>query len=118
MAVNRKKALGYGGLALSAFAAAVLVSSALAQGGGFQGGPGGQGPGFGQGQGQPGRGVMMPPMGFAGPATMVGDEKNLYILQGNRLIKVRKSDLGVEAEKQLPMPRPQPGGPGEVRPMD
>jgi len=112
MVFNRKKALGLGGVVLSAVAVTILVSSALAQGGGFQGGPGGQGGGFPGGQGQPGRGFQFQPMGIGGPSTMIGDERNIYILQGNRLIKVKKSDLSIEAEKQIPMPRPQPGGPG------
>lgn len=123
MVFNRNRILGFGGLALTGVVATVLINSAYAQdnktapqmgGGGFQGGVGGQGGGFGQmGQpGQPGRGFQFQPMGMGGAPTMIGDEKNLYILQGNRLIKVKKSDLSVEAEKQLPTPRPPQGGPG------
>lgn len=111
MVFNRNKTLGLGGLALASVAVAILVNSALAQGGGFQGGPGGA-------PGQPGRGFQFQPMGIGGPSTMIGDERNLYILQGNRLIKVKKSDLSIEAEKQLPMPRPQPGGPGNRPPLE
>lgn len=139
MVFNRNRILGLGGLVLTGVAVTVLVNSAFAQGGatvrqgggGFQGGAGGQGGGFGQGgagggfgqPGQPGRGFQFQPMGMGGAPTMIGDEKNLFILQGNRLIKVKKSDLSIEAEKQLPNPRPPqgggaPGGPGGMPPLE
>lgn|GEM_PF-3097521 len=112
IAFNRNKLLGLGGLALSAVIATVLINSASAQGG-----PSGLGDGFGGPQDQPGRGFQFPPIGIGGPSRMVGDEKNLYILQGNRLVKVKKADLSVESERMLPMPRPpQPGAP-DVAPM-
>ena len=40
---------------------------------------------------------------------MVDDDQNLYILQGNRLFKVSKSDLKVLKESNLPMPQPLNG---------
>lgn len=49
--------------------------------------------------------------GGMGGATMVDDDAHLYILQGNRLFKVGKSDLRVLKEAMLPMGQPmdQPG---------
>lgn len=116
MISNRNKVLGIGGLALAGVVAVVLVNSAFAQGG--QGG--GQAGGFAGGQGgQGGRGMMFQPMGMGGPSAMIGDEKNVYILQGNRLFKVKKSDLSIEAEKQIGGVRPpQGGGPGNMPPLE
>ena len=78
------------------------------------GGPPAQGqPGFG---GPPGQAGMMQNrgMGGGGGATMVADGDSLYILQGNHLFKVGKSDLKVVKEGILPMPGPMGGGrPGE-----
>lgn len=48
----------------------------------------------------------MPPMG-PGPSTMIVDGGYLYILQGNRLLKVNKNDLKVERETMLPPMRGQ-----------
>lgn len=53
-------------------------------------------------------GIGMRQGGFGG-ATMVDDDQNLYILQGNRLFKVSKSDLKVLKESNLPMPQPLNG---------
>ncbi|MEQ1823813.1 MAG: hypothetical protein ABL949_15000 [Fimbriimonadaceae bacterium] len=79
------------------------------QGGPGQGGPGQGGPGsFRPGQG--GQGGMM--MGGGGGGTaMVEDGSNLFILQGNRVFKLSKSDLKVVAQGELPRPQ-MPGGPG------
>ena len=44
---------------------------------------------------------------------MVADGDSLYILQGNRLFKVSKSDLKVVKEGQLPMNPPMGGGGGQ-----
>lgn len=73
-----------------------------------QGFPGQQpGQGFQPGQGPIGGGMQM--MG-GGPATMIDDQENIYILRGNQLFKVRKSDLRVVAQGELPFqgPRPMP----------
>ena len=54
--------------------------------------------------------MMMQNRGMGGGATMVADSDNLYILQGNRLFKVSKSDLKVVKEGQLPMNPPKDEG--------
>lgn len=84
------------------------------QGGGFggppQGGPG-QGPGQGQfrpGQPMQGGGMMMG--GGGGGTAMVEDGSHLFIVQGNRVFKLGKSDLKVIAAGELPRPQMQ-GGP-------
>lgn len=66
--------------------------------------PGLQGPG--QPPQGPGPGPMM--MGGGG-AAMVVDGDFLYIVQGNRIFKVRKSNLEVAATGQLGMGRPAGG---------
>lgn len=81
------------------------------------------GPGAQRGQGQPGQpgqfgpqgpgGGMM--MGGGGGTAMVVDADSLYIVQGNRLFKVRKSNLEVIAQGTLPMMRP-PEGIGNTAP--
>ena len=81
--------------------------------GGQGGGPGGQGGGPG-GFGGPGGGGQGGRGGFGGgggSAAMVEDSTSLYILQGNRLFKISKSDLRVEKQGELPAP-PRPGGVG------
>lgn len=60
---------------------------------------------------QGGPGGMMMRMGGGGAPVMIDDAQNLYILAGNRLFKVSKSDLDVVAEGMLPM-GPPPGGGG------
>lgn len=82
-------------------------------GGGFGGGQPGQPGGFGGPAGQPGgfggQGGMM---GGGGGAAMVVDGNTLYILQGNRLLKVNKNSFAVEKEATLPRPQGQLGRPG------
>jgi hypothetical protein len=48
-----------------------------------------------------------------GGATMIADGNFLYVLQGNRLMKINKDDLKVAKTGELPMPqgRPNNGGP-------
>lgn len=59
----------------------------------------------GQNQLQRGQQRGMPPqmMGGGGQAVMLQDGQNLYILQGNRIYKLSKSDLDVVALGNLPM---------------
>lgn len=74
--------------------------------GGFQrGGQGGQ-PGFPGGQGGP----MMMGGGGGGGTAIVEEGPYLYIVQGNRMFKVNKSDLKVVAQGELPRPMGGPGG--------
>jgi hypothetical protein len=47
-----------------------------------------------------------------GASTMVDDDSSLYVLQGNRLFKINKSDLRVVKEGMLP------GQPPMARPGD
>ncbi|HRI42861.1 MAG TPA: hypothetical protein PLL78_02110 [Fimbriimonadaceae bacterium] len=71
-----------------------------------QGGP--TQPGFGQpgpGQPFPPPGQMRPGMGGSGVA-MIADGGFLYILQGNRLLKIGKEDLKVVKTGELPGPTP------------
>lgn len=72
-----------------------------------QGGPGqppfGQ-PGFAQPGGPP-AGQMRPGMGGGGVA-MIADGGYLYVLQGNRLLKIGKEDLKVVKTGEIPMPTP------------
>ena len=70
------------------------------QQGGFQGGQGGQG--------GPGGGQMMPPMGGGG--AIAAADGNVYVLQGNRVIKLN-GDLKVVGQTELPRPQGGPGGP-------
>ncbi|HRJ27326.1 MAG TPA: hypothetical protein PLO61_07445 [Fimbriimonadaceae bacterium] len=101
------------------------TSSEDSQAGGRPG-PGQAGPlGPAQGrpqQGQPGPGPMMAPQGPGGmamgpmgggrgEATMVADGSSLYILMGDRLIKVSKADLKIEKETSL-RPTMPAGAPG------
>jgi len=44
----------------------------------------------------------------AGPAAMVADSTHIYILQGNRLLKVNKAEMRVENRLQLPPQEPMP----------
>lgn len=85
--------------------------------GGVQGGPPMAGPQGGmRGGGMPGQG--MPPMmgggmmgGGGGGTAMVTDGDFLFIVQGNRVFKLNKSDLKVVASSDLPRPQmPQGGG--------
>jgi hypothetical protein len=105
---ERLAKLGMGFLALTAIAIpASFVASANAQnppavgpqGGGF----GGQG--F---QGRPPGGLPMMGMGGGGSA-IAADGSSVFILQGNRVIKLDKNSLNVIREVQLPMPQMQPG---------
>ena len=58
--------------------------------------------------------MMMQNRGMGGGgATMVADGDSLYILQGNRMFKVSKSDLRVVKEGNLPMNPPMGGGGGQ-----
>jgi len=68
--------------------------------------PGGPGQGF---FGQPGIGQRLLQ---AAPPVMIGDDRFLYILRGNQLLKVDKADLNVVKQTQLPMMWPFPGNPG------
>ncbi|MFN3684868.1 MAG: hypothetical protein ACK41F_13190 [Fimbriimonadaceae bacterium] len=91
--------------------AAVGVGLAVAQGE-PQGPPrGGPGQGF---LGQPGIGQRLLQ---AAPPVMVGDDRFLYILRGNQLIKVDKAELSVVKQTQLPMMRPFLGEPGAPIPQ-
>lgn len=72
-------------------------------GGGQRGGQGGQGGGF-QGQG------MMMGGGAGGGTTMVEEGSFLFIVQGNRMFKVNKSDLKVVAQGELPRATGRPAG--------
>jgi hypothetical protein len=47
---------------------------------------------------------------LGGNATMVLDNSHLYILRGNTLYRVNKSDLRVSATGELPMPSAPRGG--------
>ncbi|MBS1724481.1 MAG: hypothetical protein JSS66_16180 [Armatimonadetes bacterium] len=51
--------------------------------------------------------AMMPPMPGGGQATMMDGGVYLFILRGNQLLKVRKSDLAVEKMTMLPSPEPR-----------
>lgn len=96
-------------LAALVVAAPFLVTQSFAQNTGEfrqpppggQGGPGGPG-GFGQGPG------FMGGMPGGAPA-MVADNTHVFVLLGNRLIKVNKGDLSIAAEKNLGQP-PRGGG--------
>ena len=59
----------------------------------------------GQNQLQRGQQRGMPPqmMGGGGQAVMIQDGQNLYVLQGNQIYKLSKSDLDVVALGNLPM---------------
>ncbi len=94
--MNKHKWIGAAGVAIAALS--VPVTYSIAQG---------PGPGQGPGQGQPPRGQFQAPMQMGGPggATMVADSDFLYILQGNRLFKVDKRELGVRVTGSLPMPQ-------------
>lgn len=82
------------------------------QGGPGQGGPPGQGGSqFRPSQGMPGGGMMMGGGGGGGGTAMVDDGNSLFIVQGNRVFKLNKSDLKVAAQGELPRPQ-MPGGPG------
>ncbi len=113
---KRLSMFSIGGLALLAAAIPLTLTLATAQvapppdqgvrpgqGGFGQGQPGAAGPGGQFGQRQPG---MM--MGGGGAAAIVADNMFLYIVQGNRLVKVSKADLKVLGETQLG--GPMPGG--------
>ena len=76
--------------------------------GGQGGGPGQGGPGGG-GQGGPGGPGGMPPMGGGGGG-ISADNGNVYVLQGNRVIKLN-SDLKIVGQVELPRPQGGPGGP-------
>lgn len=84
------------------------------QGGGFGQPPAG-GPG-GPPQGQPGGFQNRPMMGGGGGATMIADGNFLYVLQGNRLLKINKDDLKVAKTGELPMMQGGFGGPGDMPP--
>ena len=62
------------------------------------------------GQFQPGGGMMRG--AGMGASTMLDDDSSLYVLQGNRLFKINKSDLRVVKEGMLP------GQPPMARPGD
>jgi hypothetical protein len=47
--------------------------------------------------------------GGGGGTAMVVDGEYLFVIQGSRLFKVRKSNLEVVTQGQLPMMRPQEG---------
>ena len=92
-------------------------------GGGGVGGQGGQGgqpgqPGGGIGRGgmmgQPGMGMgMMPPMNTSVAIAVTAD--SLYIVMGNRVLRLDPKTLAVLAQKDLPSPMPM-GGPGMGQP--
>ena len=101
MTLNRSSLMALSGVSLAVVAVTALVTSSVAQGPARQDYMGDQ-------VKQP---YAPPPMVMQapqGPATMVADGSHLYVLQGNRLLKVKKSDLSVEKEKSL---RPRSGGP-------
>lgn len=51
--------------------------------------------------------------GGGGGATMVEEGNFLFIVQGNRMFKVNKSDLKVVATGELPRPMGGPAGGGQ-----
>ena len=55
-------------------------------------------------------------MGGGGGATMIADGNFLYVLQGNRLLKINKDDLKVAKTGELPMMQGGFGGPGDMPP--
>ncbi|MBI5706060.1 MAG: hypothetical protein HZC36_03610 [Armatimonadetes bacterium] len=80
---------------------------------GGQGLPPGQGPGAGPGGFQRGQGQFPGMMlGPGGGAAMVEDNNFLYVLAGNRLLKVSKTDLKILNEANLGGGMMPPGGPG------
>lgn len=129
--MNTRSSLILGTFAVLALAVPLTLSYSSAQqagetpsqqGGGFgqppAGGPAGQGPGFGPGQppqGQPG-GFQNRPMMGGGGATMIADGNFLYVLQGNRLMKISKEDLKVAKTAELPVMQGGFGGPGDMPP--
>lgn len=129
--MNTRSSLILGTFAVLALAVPLTLSYSSAQQageapssqGGFgqppAGGPAGQGPGFGPGQppqGQPGGFQARPMMGGGGGATMIADGNFLYVLQGNRLLKINKDDLKVAKTAELPMMQGGFGGPGDMPP--
>jgi len=69
--------------------------------------------------GQPMPGGPMPQMrggGMGGPATMVADGDSLYILRGEHLFKVSKSDLRITKVGGIPMDMPMQPNPFDGRP--
>jgi hypothetical protein len=80
---------------------------------GGQGGQGGQAGGFGgqggQGGGFGGQGGQGGPMMGGGGGSISADNGNVYVLQGNRVLKLN-SDLKIVAQVELPRPM-GPGGP-------
>lgn len=99
----------YGVFAAFALAAALLpftISAAFAQGGAAAG------PRPGQGQGLMPTDQRMPIYGGGGPSSMVSDGGHLFIVQGNKVFKVTKSDLKVVAQNDLLPPIYVPGNRG------
>lgn len=137
MTIKTIAGLAAGGAALIALSLPFTLTISQAQGndqGGFgrgqgqgQGFPPGQGnPPQGFGQGQPGQPGFQRPGGgggMGGGAAMVEDANFLYVLQGNRLVKIQKSNLQVVGQGMIGMPdrpgeigAPPPGGAGPKPP--
>ena len=104
--MKRGMLVGLGVLAIGA----PLTIFAQGLGGGQQGDqpPGG---------GQPGMRFQPMGMGGGGGAAIALDSTHLFVVQGNRVFKIRKSDLAIDAQATLPgQQRMQPGGPGGAPP--
>lgn len=108
-------ALGAGVLAAPFFVYSIASAQVAAPQAGPQGGVPGQGQGqfragqFGQGQGGFGGGF-----GGGGGGAIAVDNEAVYVLQGNRVLKLGKNDLSVLRQAELPRPQgqPQPGRQG------
>jgi hypothetical protein len=107
MTLNRTRIATMIGVAGTAALAAVLATKSQAQDTtqpprptpGFQIQPM-QGPGY------------APLMMMGGGTSVVADGGYLYIVQFNRILKVKESNLSIAAEKQLPRGAGGPGGAG------
>lgn len=104
-------ALGAGVLAAPFFVYSIASAQVAAPQAGPQGGVPGQGQfrgQFGQGQGQ------FAPGGFGGGGggSIAVDSDGVYVLQGNRVMKLSKNDLSVIRQAELPRPQGQQARPG------
>jgi len=100
----QSKATLWGGILAAVLVSSLTIQQVVAQ----ESGPrpaGGQGQAQGQGQ----------RVGVGGGGAIAVDNASIYVLQGNRVLRLDKNSLEVVKEAQLPNPRPGQGqgtGPG------
>lgn len=103
--MQTKTQLLIGSIAAAALAIPLTATLSSAQQAGPQPPPGGAPqPGFVQPGPPPNQ--MRPGMGGGG-VTMIADGSFLYVLQGNRILKISKEDLKVLKTGEIPPPTPQ-----------